>query len=70
MILKCCIGGAFYNKYVKAAYKNEDMLSKIASTKLFDGDEAQTALILNKMNEHITENHLKHFFEGKFKVPV
>lgn len=24
LILKICIGGAFYNKYVKAAYKNED----------------------------------------------
>lgn len=24
LILKLCIGGAFYNKYVKAAYKNED----------------------------------------------
>lgn len=24
LMLKICIGGAFYNKYVKAAYKNED----------------------------------------------
>ena len=24
LVLKVCIGGAFYNKYVKAAYKNED----------------------------------------------
>ena len=24
LILKICIGGAFYNKYVKAAYKNSD----------------------------------------------
>ena len=26
LILKLCIGGAFYNKYVKAEYKNEDLL--------------------------------------------
>jgi len=24
LILKTCIGGAFYNKYVKATYKHED----------------------------------------------
>ncbi len=24
LILKLCIGGAFYNKYTKAIYKNED----------------------------------------------
>ena len=29
LILKTCIGGAFFNKYVKAAYKNEDTLSKM-----------------------------------------
>ena len=38
MILKTCIGGAFYNKYIKAAYKNEDLLNKMRSTNLFDGD--------------------------------
>lgn len=29
LILKACIGGAFYNKYVKPAYKNEDMLQRL-----------------------------------------
>jgi hypothetical protein len=29
LILKTCIGGAFFNKYVKAVYKNDDMLYKI-----------------------------------------
>ena len=24
LILKICIGGAFYSKYAKASYKNED----------------------------------------------
>lgn len=24
LLLKICIGGAFYNKYAKAVYKNED----------------------------------------------
>ena len=28
LILKTCIGGAFFNKYVKAAYKNDDMITK------------------------------------------
>lgn len=70
LILKTCIGGAFYNKYVKAAYKNDDLISKMSTAKLFDGNEATRSLILNKMSEHITEEHLKQFFEGKFKVPV
>ena len=29
LILKACIGGAFFNKYVKAAYKNDEMLTKM-----------------------------------------
>lgn len=33
IILKTCIGGAFYNKYIKAAYKNEDMINKMRSSK-------------------------------------
>jgi hypothetical protein len=28
------------------------------------------SIILNKMSSHISENHLKAFFEAKFKVPV
>jgi hypothetical protein len=39
LILKTCIGGAFYNKYVKAAYKNEDLINKMRSTNIFDTDE-------------------------------
>ena len=71
LILKTCIGGAFYNKYVKAAYKNEDMLSKMQATQLFSGEhEAKRAIILNKVSEHISDQHLKQFFETKFKVPV
>ena len=29
LILKVCIGGAFFNKYVKAQYKNDETLSKM-----------------------------------------
>ena len=29
LILKTCIGGAFFNKYVKASYKNDEMISKM-----------------------------------------
>lgn len=29
LILKVCIGGAFFNKFVKGVYKNDDMLYKI-----------------------------------------
>ena len=36
LILKICIGGAFYSKYVKAAYKNEDMLMRMRNNKFFD----------------------------------
>lgn len=32
LILKTCIGGAFYNKYVKAAYKNDDLIYKMHNT--------------------------------------
>jgi len=70
LILKICIGGAFYSKYVKAAYKNDDMLSRMKNHKFFNEDEAKHSLILNKVNEHISETHLRQFFEGKFKVPV
>lgn len=70
LILKICIGGAFYSKYVKAAYKNEDMLYRMKNHKFFDAEEAKHSLILNKVSEHINENHLRQFFEGKFKVPV
>ena len=70
LILKLCIGGAFYNKYVKAAYKNEDTLAKMANSSLFTSDEATRSIILNKVSEHIQDHHLKQYFEGKFKVPV
>lgn len=70
LILKTCIGGAFYNKYVKAAYKNDDLISKMNSARLFERDEATRSLILNKMSEYVNEDHLKQFFEGKFKIPV
>ena len=70
LILKICIGGAFYNKYIKAAYKNDDILSRMKNSKHFDEETAKRSLILNKVSEHITENHLKQYFEGKFKVPV
>lgn len=70
LILKTCIGGAFFNKYVKAAYKNDDMLSKMHQTQLFQGEEAKRSIILNKVSEHISDGHLKQYFENKFKVPV
>lgn len=59
LILKLCIGGAFYNKYAKAQYKNEDMLLRLRNNKDFDFTEAQCSLILNSVNEHINEHHLK-----------
>ena len=70
LILKTCIGGAFYNKYIKAQYKNEDLLARLRSSELFDGEDHQRVLILNKLPNYITEEHLKQFFETKFKVPV
>jgi len=70
LILKLCIGGAFYNKYVKAAYKNDDMLMRMKHSKFFNEKESQHSLVLNKVNDHINESHLKQFFEAKFKVPV
>lgn len=39
LVLKTCIGGAFYNKYVKAQYKNEDMLNRMRSHDLFMSTE-------------------------------
>lgn len=50
LVLKLCIGGAFYNKYVKAAYKNEDQLSRARSDRKFDFDVASRMLVLNKIN--------------------
>ena len=40
------------------------------STELFDTDEHERSLILNEVSDYITEDHLKQFFETKFKVPV
>lgn len=59
IILKTCIGGAFYSKYIKPQYKNEDLLAKMRSTALFETDDHQRALILNKIPNYITEEHLK-----------
>ena len=70
LILKICIGGAFYNKYAKAAYKNEDQLNRSMSNAKFDSDEAARTIVLNKISEHINEDHLKQFFETKFKVAI
>lgn len=39
LILKTCVGGAFYNKYIKAQYKNEDMIKRMRNTELFDSDK-------------------------------
>jgi hypothetical protein len=70
LILKICIGGAFYNKYVKAAYKNEDQLNRAKADTKFDHDEAARTLVLNKINEDINELHLKRFFEDKLNIGV
>ncbi|MEY3441716.1 MAG: hypothetical protein RL493_966 [Pseudomonadota bacterium] len=59
LILKLCIGGAFYNKYVKASYKNEDQISRAKADPKFDHEEAKRTIILNKISEHINETHLK-----------
>ena len=70
LILKTCIGGAFFNKYVKAAYKNDDLIYKMKNAQIFDGDEGQRSIILNKVSDHISDSNLKQYFETKFKVPV
>ena len=59
LILKTCIGGAFYNKYIKAQYKNEDLLNRMKTTDLFTNDQDKRAIILNKMSDYINESHLK-----------
>lgn len=55
LILKTCIGGAFFGKYVKAAYKNDEMISKLQQSQLFGGDESKRSIILNKVSEHISD---------------
>lgn len=55
LVLKICIGAAFYNKYVKAEYKNDELQSKSSISNMFDNNEDQRALILNKMSKHINE---------------
>jgi hypothetical protein len=35
MILKTCIGGAFYGKYVKGVYKNDEMQVKLLNSPMF-----------------------------------
>lgn len=59
LILKTCIGGAFFNKYAKAAYKNDGMLFKMHQTGVFIGEESKRSIILNKVSDHITDAHLK-----------
>jgi len=36
LMLKVCIGAAFYNKYAKAEYKNHDLLQRMMVNKSFD----------------------------------
>lgn len=55
---------------MKAAYKYEDQLSRIKNSHVFQPEELQRTLILNKISDKINEKHLKTFFENKFKVPV
>jgi len=59
LTMKICIGGAFYNRYVKAAYKNEDLLLRMKNNKFFNHDEASRSLILNKVSDFINDKHLK-----------
>jgi hypothetical protein len=59
LIMKLCIGGAFYNRYVKAAYKNEDLLLRMKNSKFFNHEEASRSLILNKVSDFINDKHLK-----------
>lgn len=47
IILKTCIGGAFYNKYIKASYKNEDFLAKIKHLSDLQYEEMKRTIILN-----------------------
>lgn len=37
---------------------------------LFDGNDHQRTLILNKLSDFVTEDHLRQFFSKKFKVAV
>ena len=70
LILKLCIGGAFYNRYVKAEYKNADLLQRVKNHQTFNFTEASTTIICNPVSEFINDKHLKQFFENKFKCPV
>jgi hypothetical protein len=45
-------------------------LTRAKSDPKFNYSEATRTLILNKISEVINENHLKQFFEAKFKVSV
>lgn len=59
-----------FRPFILPAYKNEDQILRAKSDMKFNHDEATRTLILNKINEHINERHLKQFFEAKFKVQV
>lgn len=70
LVIKTCIGGAFYPKYVKAQYKNEDMLMRMKNSKDFNAEEAKHSVILNAFSESIQDGQLVQYMQSKFKVPV
>lgn len=46
------------------------MIKRMRNTELFDSDKHQRALILNKVSNFITAEHLTQFFQQKFKVDI
>jgi len=66
VILKTCIGGAFYNRYLKATYRNLDILRRVAGSNVISEDQGRRAIILNAVSDHITEDHLHEYFQNRF----
>lgn len=46
------------------------MLNKMRTSEMIDNEDHHRAIILNKLSDFITEDHLRQFFNMKFKVPV
>ena len=46
------------------------MLKKMKTTDMYQGDDAQRTLMLNKVSENISQDDLERYFETKFNCKV
>ena len=73
LILRTCICGAFYDKFVKASYKrlDKDLSCHYKPFNYVMETDYANTLVFNKLNRNlVTEYLLENFFKEKYEVRV